>query len=169
MVRLRRLPWPEPLTELLRKPLWIAGGLERLDGEERRSLMVLPAARAVGPHHQNHVGTRLADQTNVVAHDLVLAPLLERLLDAEGVSKVDGAGEELLCTVEPMGCEKFLRAEHTQCLEQLGTDLVLTAVAASGCREHHSESLSMALHRQERVVLVVGMSGRMHDGADRRK
>ena len=128
--------------------------------------MVLPAAGAVGAHRDDHVGPRHANQPDVVAEDLVVAPLLERLLDAEREAEVHGAREELLGAVEAVRGQQLLGAQHAERLEQLRADLVLAAVAARRRREHDAQPLPVALHRQQRVVLVVGMRGRVHDRAD---
>ena len=90
--------------------------------------MLTPAAQ-IRPHRDQHVGSRHADQPHVVAEDLVLAPLLERLVDAERVAEVDGAAEHLLGAVEAVRGAQLLAAQHAKRLEQLGADLVLPAVA----------------------------------------
>ena len=127
--------------------------------------MVLAAAVQVGTHRDQHVRSRHADQPHVVAEDLVLAPLLERLVDAERVAEVDGAAEHLLGAVEPVRRAQLLAAQHAQRLEQLGADLVLAAVASGGRGQNHAQPLPVALPGQQRVVLVVGMRGDVHHRA----
>ena len=130
---------------------------------------MLSAARAIGAHRDHHVGPREPDQSHVVADDLVLAPLLERLVDAERVAEIHGAREELLGAIDAVRGQQLLGAQHAERLEDLGADLVLSAVAARGRRQHDSQPLALALHRQQRVVFVVWMRGDVHHRADGRE
>ena len=81
-------------------------------------------------------GTDGPDHPNDIAEDLLAAPTLERLLDAERVAEVDRAREILLRPVEPVRGGKLLGAEHRQRVEQLGADLVLAAIAPRRRQEH---------------------------------
>ena len=142
LVDLPRLPGAQPCLDLIGIPRRIARGAERFGADARGRLMMLAAAGAVGPHRDHHVGPREPDQPHVVADDLVLAPLLERLVDAERVAEVHGAREELLGAVEPVRGQQLLGAQHAERLEDLGADLVLSAVAARGRRQHDAQSLA---------------------------
>ena len=121
--------------------------------------MMLPAAGAVGPQAEDHVGTNHPNQPDEVADDLVAAPLLERLFDAEREAEVDGAGEVLLRAVEAVERGELLGPQHAERLEDLRADLVLAAVAAGRRRQRGAIALPAVQHHQQAVVLVVGMGG----------
>ncbi len=127
---------------------------------------MLAAAGAVEDEADDHVRTNRANHPHVVAENFLLAPLLERLLDAERVAEVDGAGEVLLRPVELVGAQQLLGSQHRQRFEQLRSDLVLTAFAARGGDERRAIPHAVAVVRQHPVVLVVGMRRRHHQIAD---
>ena len=91
---------------------------------------------------------------------------LQRFLDAERKAEIDGAREVLFGAVEAVHREQLLRPQHGQRLRELGADLVLTAVAAGGGHEHRPHPLPVAEHREQRIVLVVGMRRRLHERRD---
>ena len=92
--------------------------------------MVLAAALAAARKPAITSGRMRPDQPHVVAEDLVVPPLLERLLDAEREAEVDRAREVLLGAVEAMDRQQLLGPQHAERLEELRADLVLPAVAA---------------------------------------
>ena len=156
-VELPRLPGSQPLGDLLRKARRIRGGVPRLARQHRRRLVMLAAAAPLRRHGGDHIGPDGADHADEVAQDLLPAPPLEGLLDAERVPEVDGAREVLLGAVQTVGGVQFLGPQNGQGIEQLGADLVLAPVAAC-CREQHGTvAFSLRQTRQQRVVLVVGM------------
>ena len=161
------LPRPEPVADLFGIARRIGGGAEGLGRETGRGLVMLPAAVAAADEPRDHVGTRGADVPDEIADDLLAPPLLDGLLEAERVAEVDRAREVLLRAVEPVNGEQLLGAQHAERLEDLRPDLVLAAVAARRGHEHRPHALAVAHHREERVVLVVGMRRRFHEGPDR--
>ena len=92
--------------------------------------MVLAAASAVGRHRDDDVRAHHADEAHDVGEDLVLAPLRERLLDAERVAEVDRAREELLGAVDAVRREQLLGAQDREREALLGAEVVLPALAA---------------------------------------
>ena len=62
-----------------------------------------------------------------------------------------------------MDGEEFLRAQHAERLGQLRADLVLSAVAARRRHERRAHALPFTDHREQRVVLVVGVRVRLHE------
>ena len=124
--------------------------------------MMLPAAGARRRHGRNHVRPDHADEMNEIAGDLVAAPFLERLVEAEREAEVDGAGEVLLGAVEAVERGQFLGPQNAERFEDFGADLVLAAVAARRRRQGRAIAHpSIQLHEQP-VVLVVGMRVRVH-------
>src|SRR5207253_10474304 len=111
-------------------------------GQNRRRLMVLPAAGPIRAQSDDDVGTNRAHEAHEVGDDLVAAPFLERLLDAEGEAKVDRAGEVLLGAVEAVQGRELLGSQHAQGLEDLRADLILPAVAARGRRQRGAVTLT---------------------------
>ena len=75
------------------------------------------------------------------------------------------------CSAPSKRCavEQFLGAEDAERVEELGADLVLTAVAARRRHERHARADVARVERQRRVVLVVGMRGHVDDRADGRE
>ena len=164
-VELLRLPRPQPVLELLGEPVGVGGGLVGLPRDDRRGLVVLAPARAVRAHRDDDVGPDGADEADEVAEDDLAPPRLERLLAAERVAEVDGAGEELLGPVETVRGLQLLGPQHRQGLEELGADLVLPAVAAGGADEGGAHPLAVAEQGQQAVDLVVGVGHRRHERA----
>src|SRR5204862_3878336 len=128
-----------------------------------RRLMMLAAARAAGHERDHDVGADHSNEPDEVARDLVASPFLERLVDAERVAEVDGAGEVLFGAVEAMKRRELLGAQHAERFEELGTDLVLSAVAAGRRRQRGALALSAVEHPEQAIVLVVGMRGRREE------
>ena len=126
---------------------------------------MLAAAGSAGRQRDDHVGPDHPDQPHVVGDDLVLPPLLERLFDAEREAEVDGSREVLLGAVEAVERVELLRPQHAERLEQLGSDFILPAVAARRRRQRGAISLTAIQQHQQRVVLVVGMRGRVQEDA----
>ena len=62
--------------------------------------------------------------------------------------------------------QQFLGAEDAEGVEQLRADLVLSAVAARRRHQRHPHPEAARVPRQHCIVLVVGMRGRLHQGAD---
>jgi len=80
-------------------------------------------------------------------------------------AEIDGSREVLLGAVEPMQRGQLLGAQHAKCLEELGADFVLATVAARRRCERRPITLAAIQHHEQRVVLVVGMGGRLHEDA----
>ena len=157
VVELPRLPGSQPFADLLRKAFRVPGGVPRLVRQHRRRLVMLAAAAPLRRHGGDHIGPDGADHPDEVAQDLLPAPPLEGLLDAERVPEVDGAREVLLGAVQAVRGVQLLRPQNGQGIEQLGADLVLASVTAC-CREQHGTvAFPLRQTRQQRVVLVVGM------------
>jgi hypothetical protein len=155
-----------PCLDLIGETGRIRRRAERLDRQLRRGLVMLPAPFPAADEADDDVRT---DRTNVadeIAQDLVVAPPVERFLDAERVAEVDRAREVLLGAVDPVRRVQFLGAQHAERLEDLRADLVLAAVAARRRHEHRPHPLPEAQFSQQRVVLVVRMRGGLHVGAD---
>ena len=165
VVELLRLPRLQTGLDLVGERAGVCRQAERLERDPRRRLVVLAAALAVEHEADDHVGTDGADHPHVVGGDLLLAPLLERLLNAERKAEVDRAREVLLGAVELVHGGEFLGAQHRQCLEDLGADLVLAAFPARGRDERRAEAPGVPVVGQQRVVLVVGVRGGHHQVA----
>src|SRR5262249_18512958 len=129
--RLTRSSEPNRVIELLRLPraqsvldlFWIfrriGGSLERFVGENRGSLVMLATATTGWREAGDDIRTNRPDQPHVVAENFVTPPLLERFLDAEGESEVDGAREVLLGAVEAMDRCELLGSQHPERFENL--------------------------------------------------
>ena len=126
---------------------------------------MLAAGVAGRRQRDDDVGTNRANQPHVVGGDLLAAPLLERLVDAERVAEVDRAREVLLGAVEAVQRGELAGAQHAERLEDLRADLVLAAVAARRGRQRRAIALAAVQHHQQPVVLVVGVRGGVHEDA----
>ncbi len=168
-IELQCLPRPQAFAHLFGELRRVRGGTERLGGEDACCLMVLSPASAVRTHRDDDVGSEHPDVADEISEDLLLTPLLERLLLAERVAEVDRSREVLLRAVETVGGQQFLGAEHTQRIEELGTNLVLTAVAAGRRDERHACADVARIERQRRIVFVVRVRGHVDDRTDRRQ
>src|SRR5436305_341110 len=127
---------------------------------------MLSAVVARWTHPEDHVRADRPDQPNVVGRDLVAAPLLKRFFDAEGKPEVDRTREVLFRAVETMQREELFGPQHAETLEDLGADLVLTAVASRRRDERRAKSLAAIEHHEQAVVLIVWMRCRFHHDAD---
>ena len=117
---------------------------------------MLSATRATGVEGHDHVRPKLPDHPDHVPQNL-LAPALQGLLDAEGVTKLIGPCEVWTGAVETVHPQEFLGPEHSQGLEQFGTDLVLSAVAPGQAQKRGPDPEPPAHLGQDGVVFVVGM------------
>ncbi len=129
--------------------------------------MVLSAALAVEHEADNDLRPEGADHADVVAEDLLLAPLLQRLLDGEREPEVHRAREVLFRAVVAMRRQQLLGAQHGERLEQFGANLVLPAFTARGGDQRGPHALAVPVVGQHRVVLVVGVRGGHHERAHR--
>ena len=129
--------------------------------------MVLTAALAAAKKSGDDVRSNGADVPDEIPNDLVMPPLLDRFVDAEGESEIDRAREVLLGAIEAMDRQQLFRPQHAERLKQLGADLVLAAVAAGRGDEHRAHPLPVLQLRQQRVVLVVGVRVGLHERAGR--
>ena len=164
-VELGRLPRVKPVAELIGEVRRIGRGAEGLARELRRCLVVLPSAGPVRSKPDDHVGSGHPDEAHEIIENLLPAPTLERLLDAERVAEIDRPREELLGAVEAVSREQFLRPERRQGIEELRADLVLTAVPSRRRRQHGPNTEAAAHHREQRIALVVRMRRRHHERA----
>ena len=168
-IELQRLPGTQTLANLFGELRRIGGCPECLGRQDRRGLVMLPSPSAFGAHRHDDIRPKRPDVPDEVSQDLLMAPLLERFLLAERVAEVHRAREVLLRAVEAMRDEQFLGAKHPQRIEELSSDLVLSAVAACGCDERHARTDVTRVERQHRIVLVVGMRRHVDDRADGRQ
>src|SRR5204863_5173697 len=83
--------------------------------------------------------------------------------------EIDGAREVLLGAVEAMHPQQLFGPQHAERLADLGADLVLAAVPPGQRHQRRPHPASMAEHREETVVLVVGMRVGLHEGAGARQ
>ena len=88
------------------------------------------AAPPLNAHGDDHVGPQRADQSRVIAHDLLPAPLGDHFPRIERVAVVDGAREVLLGAIDTVDGQQFGCAQHGDVAEQLRADFILAAVAA---------------------------------------
>ena len=132
LIQLLHLPRPQSLLQLLGKLRRIRRRGERFERQRRRHLVMLAAAGAGRIQRHHDVGTDRADHPDEVAEDLVVTPLLDRLLRAEREPEVDGAREVLLGPVPAVRLQQLLGPQHADGVEELRTDLVLPAVPARG-------------------------------------
>ena len=127
--------------------------------------MMQTAGRARGIHSDDHIRPRHANEAHIIADDLVTSPLLERLFDAERVAEVDRSSEVLLGGIETVHGFELFGSQHRERIRELGTDLVLPAVAARRRGENRAHALPAVQVHVQRVVLVVWMCRRLHEDA----
>ena len=127
---------------------------------------MLAAALAVEDEADDHVGTDRADHPHVVAEDLLLAPLLERLFDAERVAEVDRAREVLLGAVERCAPSSSSVRSTASASNSSGPISFCPPSPRVAVTSDVRKPLPCAVVRQHRVVLVVGMRRRHHQVAD---
>jgi hypothetical protein len=117
-----------------------------------------------------HEGTLCANHPNDVAQNVLMAPLLERLIEPLGKPVVDHAREVLLVdAVVSIRNQELLRPNQADGIEQLRADGVVTGFASIQRQQRHARTLATAQHRQHTAVLVVGMRGRVHRARGRLK
>src|SRR5207237_5927309 len=92
--------------------------------------MMLSAAAATAQEPDHDIGPNGADVPHVIADDFVMAPLFDRLFDAEREPEINGTREILFRPVEPMDGQQFFGPQHTKCLKELGANLVLSTITA---------------------------------------
>ena len=123
---------------------------------------MLASAGARWRHGRDHVRPDRADQADEIAGDLVAAPFLERLVEAERKAEVDGAREVLLGAVEAVQRRQFLGPQDAERFEDFRADFVLAAVAARRRRQGRPIAQAPIQLHEQSVVLVVGVRVRVH-------
>src|ERR1035441_4043406 len=93
-------------------------------------MMSVRATRLGGKTHDEHVRPEFANDAHDIGQHLLFVPDVQRFAVILGKSEVNGAGKKLAATVEATGGEQFLSAGHAQFLAELGTEHILTAIAA---------------------------------------
>ncbi len=154
------------MLQLFREARRVGGQSKRLAHDARLRLVMGAALFAFGPHGHDHVGANRPDHANVIVEDLLLAPLLVGLIDAERIAEVDGAREVLLGAVVAVDGGQFLGPQHAQRLEQLGADLVLPAGAARGGQHRRAVALAVREHGEHGAVLIVRVADGLEEDAD---
>ena len=165
LVHLAGLPRRQAARELLGKARGIGRGPERLHRQARRGLVMLAATLRLQGQRQDHVGLEGAHALHHVAERLVVAPLLERLLDAERVAELVGEREILLDAVVAVKSIQLLGPQDAERLEQLGADRVLAAFAAREREKAGADPAAAGERDEDAVVLVVGVRGDVKDPA----
>ena len=127
---------------------------------------MLAAAIAVEHEADDDIRADRANHPHVIAKNLLVAPLLERLFDAERETEIDCAREELFRAIEAMCGQQFFGAQHRERHEQLRADLVLPTLTVRRRDQRGAESLAVREIRQHPVVLVVGMRRGHHERPD---
>jgi hypothetical protein len=121
--------------------------------------VALVALEARDQHHRP-LG---ADHAHHVAQHVLLAPLLERLLEALGEAVVHDRREVLLVdAVVTVGVEQLLGADQAQAVEQLRADRVVAGLAAVQRQQRHARAPAAREQRQHPAVLVVRVRGGVH-------
>ena len=106
---------------------------------------------------------------DVIADDLLAAPLANHFLRVERIAVVDGAREILFGAIDAVRGEQFRGAQHAHVVEQLGADFVLPALAAVVLQVDGPQSHAVAEPCEHGIGLVVGMRGSLHEGAGHRE
>jgi hypothetical protein len=112
--------------------------------------------REAGDHH---VRLELPEDPDDIGQHLVVVPEAQRLLGRLGEAEIDGAGEELPPAVDAPRRQQLLRADEAQKIADLGTDQVLSAVAARHREVTRVRQPPLAEVGDEAGVLVVRVGG----------
>ena len=122
-------------------------------------------ASALNVHCQGDVRAKSPNQPDVVADDILPAPFLDDLLGIERIAVVDGAGEVLLGSVDPVRRQKFGGAQDGDIAEQFGTNLILSAIAAVVLEIDRTQAHAIGEHCEQRIGFVVRVCGSLHERA----
>ena len=137
--------------------------------QTRRRLMVLAAPRGLEGEGEDHVGPERPHDPHHVAQGLLAPPPLERLLHAEREAEVRGPAEVLLHAVVAVDGEELLGAQHGEGVEELGADVVLSAVAPGQGQERGADPQTAGEADEDAVVLVVGVGRHVQDASPDRE
>ena len=158
-VQLPRLPGAQPLALLFREASRVGRRAERLAREAGHGLVVLAAARALERQGEDDVGSERAHDAHDVSERLLVAPLRERLFDAERIAELVGAAEILLDRVVPVKGQELACAQHAERVEQLRADGVLPAFTPRHREQGRVQAEAAGEAHQDAVVLVVRVGG----------
>jgi len=163
-VQLEGLPGTQPFRNLLRKHRGIACGAEGVLGHQPGGLVIAVTVARVsleaGDQHQRAVDAHDPDH---LAQDVLLAPLLQGLVEPFGEAVIDDAREVLLVdAVVAVGQEQLLRADEAEAVEQLGADRVVSRLPPVQREESDPRAQAAADPGQDPAVLVVRVGGRVH-------
>src|SRR3954462_601832 len=125
--------------------------------------MMLSAAPAAAQEPDYDIGPNGADVPHVIADDFVVAPLVDRLFNAEREPEINRAREILLRPIEPMDRQQFFGPQDTKCLKELRPNFVLSTIAARRRDQRRPHPPPVAHHREERIVFIVWMRRGLHE------
>ena len=122
------------------------------------------AATPLDIHGDDDVRAERAPQPDIVADNLLTAPLPDDFLRVERVAVIDGARKVLLGSIDAVRREQLGRAQDRDIAEQLWADFVLAAIAAVVLHVDHAQPHAVSEEREERVGFVVRVRGRLQEG-----
>src|SRR3954468_21302208 len=108
--------------------------------------MMLSATPAAPQKPDHEIRPNGGDMPPGIADDLIVAPLFDRLLDAEREPEINRAREILLRPVEPMDRQKLFRPQHAKCLKEFRPNFVLSTTAARRRDERRPHPPPVAHH-----------------------
>ena len=160
-----RLPGSQrAVRELFGKSGGIPGETERLDRQQRGGgVVTVGDARLGGKTGDEDVGTESADYAHDIGEDGAAVPDPERLVRMLGEAEVIRAREELDGPIDPPRGDQFLRTNHPETIAQVGTDEILTSVAAGEGEIARAIAATEGQRGEQAGVLIVGMGGDVQD------
>ena len=108
-----------------------------------------------GANHSHHVTER----------DIVPSPLLEGLVGILRIAEIGNSAEALFHAVIAIGGRQLQRAQHAQHVEQIASDFVLPAFAASERHQQRGHAFAARLESQHAAIFVVGMRDGLHQAS----
>ncbi|MEZ5419846.1 MAG: hypothetical protein R2708_21225 [Vicinamibacterales bacterium] len=168
-VDLEGLPRTQALGNLLGIDVRVAGGLEcELRDEPGRLVVAVAIALVALEARQQHPRPAHADDADDIAHHGVLAPLLERLLEALREAVVHHRREVLLVNaVVAVGDAQLLGADEPEAVEELRPDGVVARFPAVQREQGQPGAVAARQARDDAAVLVIGMRRGVHDARRR--
>ncbi len=118
----------------------------------------MAVARRAGEAEDDDIGLVAADDPDHIREDLVVAPFFEGFLRGFGEPEIDGAGEELLGSIDAAGGQEFLGADHAEEVALLRPNQVLAAFAACSGEISRLQFAAPRPIRQGGGVFIIWMS-----------
>ena len=166
-IHLFRLPGQQTFLQLLRETVRIRRRAKRLARQNSRRL-VIPMSITLGTAkaRDDDVRTKCPNHSHNIGQGYIVSlPLLKGLVRILRETEICHSRESLFRAVITVRLRQLQRAQHSQYIEQVTADFILSTFAAIQREQYRGDAFASRLECKQSAILIVGMRGRVqHSG-----